>query len=42
VAITLTLRNGRKLFTYEPRIDDVVREVNAVQDKCGPIVFATE
>ena len=40
--VTLSLRDGRRQYTYEPGIDDVVDVVNQASRKCGPITFATE
>ncbi|MDQ2981161.1 MAG: hypothetical protein M3R26_02405 [Actinomycetota bacterium] len=43
--VTLTLRNGRKLFTHEPpHVDEAVHEVVRVnnQRKCPPITLAME
>jgi hypothetical protein len=40
--VTLTLRNGRKVFTHEPHIDDVIHALNRVRTRCPPITLATE
>jgi hypothetical protein len=40
--VTLTLRNGRKVYTYEPRLDLVVHELAGIQRRCGPITLAME
>lgn len=42
--VTLTLQNGRKLFTHEPPTADVVHEVVRINDgrKCPPITLAME
>jgi hypothetical protein len=40
--VELVLRNGRKLFTYEPHIDEVIHEVNRLRRGCGPKQFWTE
>jgi hypothetical protein len=40
--VTLRLRGGGSVYTHEPRIDDVIAEVNRVSGKCGPITLATE
>ena len=41
-SVTLTLLTGRRLFTREPHIDDVIHDVNRVAGKCPPITLATE
>ena len=40
--VTLTLRTGGRVFTHEPRIDDVIHDMNHVAAKCPPITLATE
>lgn len=40
--VALELRSGRKLFTYEPHIDDVMHEVTRLRRGCGPTSFWTE
>ena len=40
--ITIKLRDGRKAFEYEPRIDAIVPLLNHANASCGPITFATE
>lgn len=40
--VSLTLRDGSKVFTHEPAIDDVIREVNRLSRKCRPTQFWTE
>jgi hypothetical protein len=41
-AVTLTLRDGRKVFTHEPHIDDVFDDLNRVTARCRPSTVATE
>jgi hypothetical protein len=40
--VTVSLRNGRSVYTVEPRIDAIIPVVNRATKTCGPIVFATE
>jgi uncharacterized protein YlzI (FlbEa/FlbD family) len=40
--VTLTLKNGNKLITKEPQIDDIITAVEAAESKCGKIPMATE
>ena len=40
--VTVTLRTGRRVFTREPRIDDVIHDVNRVAARCPPITLAIE
>ena len=40
--VTIILRDGRKAFAREPRIDAIIPVVNRANEKCGPITFATE
>jgi hypothetical protein len=40
--VTVTFRDGRKAFAYEPRIDAIIPVVNRANARCGPITFATE
>lgn len=40
--VTLTLKNGNKLISKEPQIDDIITAVEAAEFKCGKIPMATE
>ena len=40
--VTLTLKNGNKLITREPQIDDIIIAVEASESKCGKIPIGTE
>jgi hypothetical protein len=40
--VTLTLRSGRNVYAYEPRLDLVVHELGPIQRRCGPITLAME
>lgn len=40
--VTLELKNGAELIVYEPKIDEVMRVVDSLEDKCGRIRMATE
>ena len=40
--VTVTLRDARKVFAYEPQIDAIIPLVNRANARCGPITFATE
>src|SRR5438876_510856 len=40
--VTVTLRDARKAFAYEPQIDAIIPLVNRANARCGPITFATE
>lgn len=40
--VTLTLRTGLQVFTREPRIDDIVSDVERVRGQCPSIILATE
>ena len=40
--VTVTLRDGRKVWAREPRIDAIGPVVNRANARCGPITFSTE
>jgi hypothetical protein len=40
--VTVTQRDGRKAWGFEPRIDAIIPIVNRATARCGPITFATE
>ncbi len=40
--VTLTLKNGNKLITKEPQIDDIIILAETTELKCGKIPMATE
>jgi hypothetical protein len=40
--VTVTQRDGRKAWGYEPRIDAIIPIVNRANTRCGPIAFSTE
>lgn len=40
--VSLTLRDGRTLVTYEPEIDAVLQVIEGCGDLCSEIVVATE
>jgi hypothetical protein len=40
--ITVTQRDGRKAWGFEPRIDAIIPIVNRANAHCGPIAFSTE
>lgn len=40
--VTLKLKNGDKITAYEPQIDDVMKVVEGLNNKCGDIRLATE
>jgi inhibitor of cysteine peptidase len=40
--VTLTMRDGRRLVTYEPEIDDVIEVLEECGERCSDIILATE
>jgi inhibitor of cysteine peptidase len=40
--VTLIMRDGRRLVTYEPEIDDVIDVLESCGEPCSEVVFATE
>ena len=40
--VTLNLKNGTEVYTYEPEIDLILKEAERVKDKCGEVQFAIE
>jgi len=40
--VTLLMKDGRRLVTYEPEIDDVLEVLEACGEPCSEVVFATE
>jgi len=40
--VTLKLKNGNKITTYEPQIDDIVKAVDDLESRCGIIRMGTE
>jgi len=40
--VTIILKNGIRLKTVEPKIDDIVNVAKSVQEKCGKILIGTE
>jgi len=40
--VSVTLKNGIKLKSVEPKIDDIVRIAVSAQNKCGNMIIATE
>jgi hypothetical protein len=41
-AVTVVLKNGDRLKTTEPNLDDIVNTARAAEEKCGEIPIATE
>jgi len=41
-AVTIVLKNGDRLKTTEPNLDDIVNIAQAAEEKCGRIEIATE
>ncbi len=41
-AVTITLKNGDRLKTTEPNLDDIINIARAAEEKCGEIEIATE
>jgi hypothetical protein len=42
LTFTLTLRAGQHVFSREPRIDDIVADVEQVRGHRPSMIFATE
>jgi hypothetical protein len=40
--VSFMLKNGCRITTVEPRIDDIVQELGKCDDSCGVTSFATE
>lgn len=40
--VTVTERDGRKEWGYEPHIDAIIPIVNRAYAHCGPLIFSTE
>ena len=40
--VTLKLKNGNKLIVSEPKIDEIIRIIEEVEDVCGSVVIGTE
>jgi hypothetical protein len=36
------MKDGRRLVTFEPEIDDVLEVLEACGNRCAEVVFATE
>jgi len=41
-AVTIVLKNGDRLKTTEPNLDDIISIVRAAEEKCGKIEISTE
>lgn len=41
-AVTVDLKNGDRLKTTEPNLDDIINIAHAAEEKCGEIPMATE
>jgi len=40
--VTLTMRDGRRLVTYEPEIDVVIEVLEECGERCSDVILATE
>ncbi len=40
--VKIELKNGQKINSVEPEIDDIMDLASGVQEKCGRIIIATE
>jgi hypothetical protein len=40
--VTVTQRDGRKAWGFEPQIDAIITIVNRANRRCAPITFSTE
>ncbi|PHP68319.1 hypothetical protein CSC94_06635 [Zhengella mangrovi] len=40
--VSLVLRNGRRLRTIEPRMDDIIHAIQSMERRCGFTPIATE